>query len=155
MTTSIAPTPSVGAAMPDIALIGPDGRATTLHRVRGDRRAVVYFLRTATCPVCRRHARTLAAMAEAGELGPDVDVLLVAPGGADEATEVAARVPSRAVTAWSSGTGHAAVGLGTFLSVRHSGTFAVDGDGTVLHERTAALPPQSFSRAELLHALAL
>ena len=153
MTTSTSTTPLVGTPMPLLELVDRAGNRTTLAHERDGRRAVVYFLRTASCPVCGRHARVLAEMAEAGELGPDVRVLLVAPGGAQEAAVLAARIASSAVTVRASGDGHAAAGLGTFLSVQHSGTFVVGEDGAVVYTRTAALPPQAFSRTELLAAL--
>ena len=151
-----APTvPAAGTRMPDFPLVPPDGPPTTLAAQRGGSRAVVYFLRAAGCPVCLRHARTLARMAAEGELGAQVRVLLVAPGGAAEAAQLAGRVPDRddRVSVWASGEGHAAAGLGSFLGLQHSGTFAVDADGSVLHARTATLPPAAFSRRDLLRDL--
>lgn len=153
MSTPTSTTPAVGTAMPDIDLVGPDGRTATLHGLRSGHRAVVYFLRAATCPVCVRHANALTGLASSGQLGDDVRLVLVAPGDATEAAVLAPRVPAAPDGVWASGAGHAAAGLGTFLSLQHSGTFAVETDGTVLHARTATLPPQSLSRRELLHAL--
>lgn len=144
--------PDVGTAMPDLTLVSPGGDRTSLRAVRDNAPAVVYFLRASTCPICLRHARTLAQLAQAGDLGPAA-VILIAPGGLDEAREVAAKVPSSAVTAWASGTGHARAGMGTFLSVQHSGTFLIGADGTVRYRRTAALPLRSLDRAELLAAI--
>jgi len=148
--------PALGTPMPDLALVGPDGAITTLHSVRGAERAVVYFLRAASCPACLHHAAALAGLAAEGRLGPEVRVLLVTPGSAAEAARVRRKVAGDAVTVWASGEGgegHAAAGLGSFLRLQHSGTFVVAGDGTVVHRRTAALPPLSFSRAELLEVL--
>jgi peroxiredoxin len=145
--------PDIGTAMPDLPLISPDGDRTRLHAVRGSGTTVAYFLRASDCPICLKHARSLAELAESGSLG-EASVLLIAPGGLDEARAVAAKVPSPAVTAWASGTGHAAAGLGVFLSIQHSGTFLIAADGTIKYRRTTALPPMSMNRKELLEAIA-
>ncbi|MGA5304817.1 redoxin domain-containing protein [Nucisporomicrobium flavum] len=145
--------PDVGTRMPDLALVSPEGDRTSLHTVRGDERAIAYFLRSDTCPICLRHARSLADLAEAGDLG-GARVILIVPGNVAEAREVATKVPPAAVTIWASGAGHAAAGLGTFLSVQHSGTFLIAPDGSVAYRRTSALPPRSMDRAELLEAIA-
>jgi peroxiredoxin len=145
--------PDIGTVMPDVLLISPDGDRTSLQAVRGSGSTVAYFLRASDCPICLKHARSLAELAESGSLG-GASVLLIAPGGLDEARAVAARVPSPAVTAWASGTGHAAAGLGVFLSIQHSGTFLIAADGTIKYRRTTALPPMSLNRKELLEEIA-
>jgi len=145
--------PDIGAAMPDLSLVSPDGDRTSLQAVRGSGTTVVYFLRASDCPICLKHARSLAELAESGNLG-GASVLLIAPGGLAEARAVATKVPSPAVTAWASGTGHAAAGLGVFLSVQHSGTFLLAADGTIKYRRITALPPMSMNRKELLEAVA-
>jgi len=150
---STATVPDIGTVMPDLSLISPDGDRTSLHAVRGGAAAVAYFLRASDCPICQKHARSLAELAESGHLG-GASVILIAPGGLDEARAVAAKVPSPAVTAWASGTGHAAAGMGVFLSIQHSGTFLIAADGTVEYRRTSALPPMSMNRKELLEAIA-
>lgn len=140
-----------GAPMPDLALQAPDGGTGTLHGLRGGRGAVVYFHRSAGCPVCASHARALVAMRDAGELG-DRALVLVVPGGPDEAAVVARRHPG-APAVRASGTAHAEVGLGTFLALQHSGVFLVEADGTVAYRRGAAVPLRSFDEAELRAAL--
>ncbi|MGW0768908.1 redoxin family protein [Streptomyces sp. NPDC002676] len=139
--------------MPNIGLVGPNRSATTLEEVRAGRRTVVYFLRAATCAVCVKRARTLADLAASGELGTNVRVVLVAPGEASDAAKLTKRIGGDAVSSWASGTGHEAAGLGAFLALQHGGTFLVNADGTIAYRRTAALPPNSFSRQELLSAL--
>lgn len=140
--------------LPDFPVQAPDGATSTLHAARAGRPAVVYFLRSPTCPVCASHIRALLAMQAAGQLAGR-DLLLVVPGGADEAAHVAARHPTAAKgSVWASGTGHAQAGLGRFLTLQHSGVLLLTGEGDVAYRRTAAVPTQSFDRQALLTALA-
>ena len=148
-----ATVPDTGTRMPDIALVSPDGNRSSLHAVRNGSRAIAYFLRADTCPICLKHAAALATLAEDGRLG-NTSVILIVPGDIDQAGTVAGKIPSAAVTAWASGSGHAAAGLGVFLSLQHSGTFLIAPDGTVEYRRTSALPPRSMDRKELLEAIA-
>ena len=152
MATTVT-VPDIGTVMPDLDLVSPNGDRTSLQAVRGRGTSIAYFLRASTCPICLRHARSLAELAESGNLG-GATVILIAPGDLDEAREVAAAVPSPAVTAWASGTGHATAGMSVFLSVQHSGTFLIAADGTIKYRRTSALPPMSLNRKELLEAIA-
>jgi peroxiredoxin len=145
--------------MPELGLLGPDGQGASLSQVRAGRPAVLYFLRSTGCPVCVRHARGLVALAAECGLGPGVTVVLVVPGGPGEAAGLRRKVLAGEggegpVSAWASGAGHAAAGLGRFLAFQHSGTFVLDPAGLVRYRRTAVLPAQSFSRPELLEALA-
>lgn len=150
--TDLAPPLALGDAMPDIALQRPDGTPASLHDVVTGRRAVVYFMRTSTCPVCHRHVSALVDAAEAGRLGgPAVHVLV--PGEAEDAAHVRRRVTSSAVEVWATGTGHAEVGLGRFLALQHSGVFLLAEDGAVRYRRSAAVPTQSFDLRELLAAV--
>jgi peroxiredoxin len=147
------PVPDIGAVMPDLPLVSPEGDRASRHAIRRGTATVAYFLRSSDCPICLRHARTLAELAESGILG-GASVLLIAPGDVDQARAVATKVPSPAVTAWVSGNGHAAAGMGVFLTIQHSGTFLIAADGTITYRRTTALPPRSMNRAELLEAIA-
>jgi peroxiredoxin len=144
--------PAVDGAMPDIALQDANGRATTLSSIRGAAATVVYFLRSSSCPACIKHARILADLADADQLGGAV-LVLITPGEAAEAAELASRVPSSKASKWASGTAHTSAGLGKFLFLQHSGTFVINADGTVRYRRTATLPFLSMDRAELLGAL--
>ena len=147
--TDLAPPLAPGDLMPDLTLTAPDGSPGSLHEVRAGRAAVVYFMRTSTCPVCHRHVAELVRLAESGRVG-DRAVLVLAPGGAGEAAEVRRRVPSSAVEVRATGDGHAAAGFGRFLALQHSGVMALDAEGVVEYRRSAAVPLQSFDAAELL-----
>lgn len=143
--------PDTGTPMPELPLIGPTGERTSLHAVRDNRAAVVFFLRASSCPACIAHARVLVQLSESGQLG-GAAVILIAPGTAEDARELAQRVPSTAASKWASGTAHGSAGMGRFLFIQHSGTFLVEPNGNVHYRRTAVLPPLSLDRGELLAA---
>ncbi|QNE48646.1 redoxin family protein (plasmid) [Glaciihabitans sp. INWT7] len=145
--------PTLGATMPDIGLIGPDGKHSTLSQELGGSKAVVFFMRASNCPICLAHAKTILKMQAAGDLR-GAKFLLVAPGDATEAATALKRLGSSKAGVWASGRNHAAVGLGTFMTIQHSGTFVLDGDGGILHVKTATIPAASFSRSAVLQALA-
>ena len=112
--------------------------------------AVIFFMRSSTCPVCLAHVRALQKMSDAGQLH-GARGIVVTPGGVDEATAVARRTT---LSVFGSGDHHRNIGLGRFLTLQHSGTFVVDGAGRVLTRRTSALPTASFSKREITEALA-
>jgi peroxiredoxin len=146
--------PVVGSIMPDIAIVSAKNSTTSLLAETSGSKAVVYFMRSATCPVCNGHIASLVAMVTAGELS-GATLTVITPGGAAEAARVAARVPATAgrVFATTAAEGLANVGLGTFLTIQHSGSFVLAEDGTVLSSRTGTNPMTSFSRREVLAAL--
>lgn len=142
--------PANGTRMADITLTNAAGETTTLDAARGDSSAVVFFLRASSCAICLGHAKAISAMAANGELG-GAGVILVTPGDAAQAAAADARLGT---TTWASGDAHAEVGLGKFLAIQHSGTFLVDAAGSVLYSKTSTLPMGSFSKPELVAALA-
>jgi peroxiredoxin len=139
--------------MPDVALTATDGSASTLLDEVAGSPALVFFMRSSTCPVCLAHSRAIVGMLEAGEL-PDHRFVLIAPGGAAEAAQVEKSVASPPAVVRASGEGHRDVGLGRFLMLQHSGSFLLDADGRVRYSRTGTLPTQSFSADEIRAALA-
>jgi peroxiredoxin len=154
MSTTID-VPVVGSIMPEIALVSPTNSATTLLTVTSTTKALVYFMRSSTCPVCNGHIAAMVRMVAAGEL-QGVALVIVTPGGAAEAAKVAAKVPAGVGSVFATDTtaGLAAVGLGSSLLIQHSGSFVLAADGTVLSSRTGTNPMTSFSRSEVLAALA-
>lgn len=141
-----------GAVLPDIALVAADGATSSLTAQRAGRPAVVYFMRSSTCPVCHRHVATLLDLAGAGRLGEHALVVL-APGDADDAATVRRRVPDGRAEVWATADGHAAAGLDVFLTLQHSGVVLLDARGRVLYSRTGAVPVGNLDPAELLAAL--
>jgi peroxiredoxin len=147
-------TPAVGQAIADIPVLAADGSASRLlSEIAGHGRAVLFFMRAADCPVCVAHARVLARLAQAGDLG-GAKVLVIAPGGVDAARLAVRRIGSPAIEVRASGTHHSDLGLGRFLGVQHSGTFVTSGTGEVLSAVTSMLPTGSFSKVKVLAALA-
>lgn len=147
MTAPSVPRP--GTTFPELSLLDPDGEPHRLADLAAGRAAVVFFMRSPSCPVCRVHLRELERLVERGDLG-DARPIVVTPGGADDAAAVARRT---ALPVHASGAQHAAVGLGRFLFLQHSGTFVLDSEGRVVAARASALPTASFSAREVVAAL--
>lgn len=143
---------ATGELLPDLALVAPDGTPVTLTTLRAGRPAVVYFMRSSTCPVCHRHVATLLELAGSGRLG-DRALVVLAPGGAPEAATVRGRHPSPRAEVHATGDGHAQAGLGVFLTLQHSGVVVLDGAGTVTYRRTGAVPVGNLDVNELHAAL--
>ena len=153
MSTTLE-TPSVGTIMPDIPFNDENGGVVTLRELTDGRPALVFFMRAATCPVCNAHVRVIAGMVAAGELA-GVSVVIVTPGDASDIATVAGKLQAGVATVVATGAqSRAAVGLTSFMTLRHSGTFVLDEGGRVLAQRTATIPTGSFSRDEVLAALA-
>lgn len=146
-------TPATGDLFPDIEFVDPSGTPRRRSDITSGAPAVLFFLRTSTCPACLAHARTLARLAAAGELG-HATVLLIAPGGTAEAQQLVARVPSDLVHVGATGTAHAEAGLARPMMWQTSGTFVLDQEGVVLSATTSVNPMSGFSQAAVLDALA-
>ena len=145
-------TPSVGTIMPDIPLSDQDGAAVTLRELTSGRSALVYFMRSSTCSFCNAHVQVIARMVAADEL-TGVAVVVVTPGDASDIATVAGKLQAGVATVVATGAeSRAAVGLSSFMTMRHSGTFVLDEGGRVLAQRTATIPTGSFSRDEALAA---
>jgi peroxiredoxin len=151
MPETIAP-PAVGMAITDIPLIDAHGASSRLVQETLGRPAVVFFMRAADCPVCLGHVRVLGRMLAAGDLG-DARVVVVAPGDASDAATARRRIADASLEVRASGTHHADLGLGRFLTLQHSGTFVLDAEGLVRSAVTSALPTASFSKSKVLAAL--
>ena len=147
-------TPSVGTIMPDIPFSDENGGAVTLREMTSGRPALVYFMRASTCQFCNAHVQVIAGMVAAGELA-GVSVVIVTPGDASDISIVAGKLNAGVATVVATGAeSRAAVGLSSFMTMRHSGTFVLNEAGRVLAQRTATIPTGSFSRDEALAALA-
>ncbi|MDX3187086.1 redoxin domain-containing protein [Streptomyces sp. MN03-5084-2B] len=140
-----------GSPAPPLALEDTDGQPVGL----GGHAVLLYFVRSTTCPVCRRHVRALAedtALEAAG-----VRVLIAVPEDRETAAAWRAKhaVPFPVVTG-RGGTPHELVGLGraVFGALQRSGSVLVDAQGVVRHAHSAALPTGSYDRAGIAAAVA-
>jgi peroxiredoxin len=147
--------PETGTQLPPLDLVDEAGEPTSLAQEVGGRLAVVHLMRSSSCPVCLAHAAALQRMLDDGTLG-DAVVLLIAPGGADEARDAAQRAARRAPSArvLASDTAHARLGLGTVALLQQSATIVLDPTGVVRSVRASTLPTGSFSAEEVRSAVA-
>jgi peroxiredoxin len=144
--------------LPDLRLTDRRGLPVALSGLLASGPAVLFFLRTASCPACLAHARRLVAAHSAGRVRPQV--VLVTPGGAHEAAAVERKVTARTAGALpegvlvvASGDAHRFAGLGRTLMLQHSGTLVVDVQGKIGYALTATFPTRSYDEGELIAAL--
>lgn len=146
MTTLDRPI-ATGETFPALTLTTAQGAELTCGptaNVSGSEASVlVYFMRTPTCPVCHSHVAHLVRMVAAKpELA--ARLFIVTPGDEADAGLVAARHPALADRIGASLTAHESVGLFVKAGLQQSGTFIVNGQGTVLWAKTATVPLGSF-----------
>jgi len=144
-----------GTPAPPLVLEDTEGRIVRLAEYQGRHAVLLYFMRSTTCPVCRRHVRALAGDAALEAAG--VRVLIAVPE--DRATAAAWRakhdIPFPVLTG-RRGTPHEAAGLSRtgFGALQRSGSVLVDVQGVVRHSHGAALPTGSYDRAGIAAAVA-
>ncbi|GHG50959.1 MULTISPECIES: redoxin domain-containing protein [Amycolatopsis] len=141
-----------GSPAPQLVLEDTDGRPV---RLPGDHAVLLYFMRSTTCPVCRRHVRALVEDATLAAAG--VRVLIGVPEDRETAAAWRAKheIPFPVVTG-RRGTPHELVGLGraVFGALQRSGSILVDAQGVVRHAHSATLPTGSYDRAGIAAAVA-
>jgi hypothetical protein len=119
--------------------------------LRGDAKGlVVYFVRAANCPVCMRHAKTLAGLGLA-ERG--IAAAVVVPGGPAEVNRVRRVAGTVPVVSSDGVAAHRSAGLDRTLMFQHSGTLLFDASGQERYRLAATLPSGSFDAAALIAAL--
>ena len=143
--------PQVGAEAPDFTLATPEG-STSLAAYRGRQNVVVYFMRTFDCPVCLGHVMRLARTYDQIQAQNTV-VLVLGPGDRHEAEQLQRKVPFP-VLADPDRTVYRAYGLGKALGIQQSGTFLIDGAGTVRYANRATVPLGALKEPALLAAIA-
>lgn len=153
-TTSI---PAIGDILPNAAVTRADAadqtKAVRLHDAIGPEGALVYFMRTSSCPICQQHLRTMVRMVQAGELS-GLPVVVVVPGRPSDAEKIQQRFGAQ-LTIVSSTAAHAAMGLFVKVGLQQSGTFIVDRNGRVTSQRVATMPTQGFNKEEATRAAAV
>ncbi|GAA3218943.1 redoxin domain-containing protein [Dactylosporangium siamense] len=127
------------------------GAVVTTEDLRGGARGVaLFFMRAASCAICVRHARALAALRLTDR---DVAPVVVVPGGAAEAARVRRAAGDVRVVSSTGAEAHHAVGLTRTMLLQHSGTLLVDAAGEVRYRLATALPMGAFDAAALTAAV--
>ncbi|MCR6487528.1 peroxiredoxin family protein [Amycolatopsis sp. OK19-0408] len=144
--------PAPELVLEDLLLEDTDGRPVHL----AGRAALVYFMRSATCPVCTRHVRDLAADADTFAAA-GVRVFIAVPE--DRETAAAWRAKRRIpfpVLVGRRGTPHELVGLSraVFGALQRSGSVLLDVDGIVRHAHSAVMPTGSYDKKGVAAAVA-
>ncbi len=143
--TVLTQPPLVGSYIPSIDLVSPDGKPSTLAAQLTERGGIMYFMRTATCPVCNAHVKNLARLSSNNRLYGFKPIIVV-PGTPKDANKVALRHGTAHVSIWSSENGHETFGLHVKVGmIQQSGTWVVDGEGGILHTTTSTIPMQGLN----------
>ncbi|MEU5615023.1 peroxiredoxin family protein [Streptomyces sparsogenes] len=146
---------TIGSPTPQVVLEDTEGQTVRLSDYQGEHAVLLYFLRSASCPVCNRHVRQLADSAEEFAAA-DVRVLLAVPEDRETAAAWQARhrIPFTVLTG-RSGTPHEMIGLSRkiFGSMQQSGSVLIDSGGIVRHAHGATLPTGGFDRKGIDAAL--
>jgi peroxiredoxin len=144
-----------GSPAPQLVLEDTTGQTVRLADYRGRHAVLLYFMRSTSCPVCRRHVRDLAGNADA-LAARNVRVLIAVPE--DRATAAAWREKHRIpfpVLTGRDGTPHDLVGLSraVFGALQRSGSVLVDSHGVVRHAHGATLPTASYDEEGITAAI--
>ncbi|TDU88515.1 peroxiredoxin [Kribbella voronezhensis] len=148
----------IGSAAPLLELEDTEGQRVTLADLvaePGRRGVLVYFLRSASCPVCNLHVRKLIKKADE-YAGAGVQIMVAVPEDREEAARWKAKgkIPFRVVTG-RRGSPHEAIGLvrKLFGSMQQSGSILVDADNVIRHAHGATNPMNSYDRARIAAAV--
>ncbi|RFU36850.1 peroxiredoxin [Actinomadura logoneensis] len=144
-----------GSPAPDVLLEDARGRSLRLPALGDGGAALVYFMRSTSCPVCNRHVQDLVRSREEFAAS-GVTVFLAVPEDRAAATAWKSKrgIPFP-VLVGSAGAPHDAVGLGTrvFGAMRQSGSVLIDGLGIVRHAHGSTLPTSGYDRKGILAAV--
>jgi peroxiredoxin len=139
----------------DLRFLDENGESTLADHL-GPAGAVVYFMRTSTCPACLRHVAALTGMYD-DLVAAGWGVVVVVPEGPQEAADVhrRRRTPLRIVAGRAEADAHHHAGLAARFGVQRSGVVVVDRDQRVVYAHAATVPVFALDTAELIAATGL
>jgi len=138
----------VGSTAPEIDLEDHAGRPVRLADYHHKSSVLLYFMRSATCPVCNSRVKELARR-NAEFVAARVQVMVVIPEGRAEAANwQAKRRPPFPVVTGRRGTAHEAIGLAKKVlgTMQQSGSVLIDEAGVVRHAHAATMPTGGYDR---------
>ncbi|MEV4251570.1 redoxin domain-containing protein [Spirillospora sp. NPDC049652] len=144
-----------GSPAPDVLLQDTEGRQVSLAALGDGQAALVYFMRSTSCPVCNRHVQDLVRSRETFA-ADGVRAFVAVP---EDRRTAAAWKDKRGVPVpvlvGGSGAPHEAVGLATKMlgSMRQSGSVLIDGGGIVRHAHGATLPTAGYDKKGIAAAV--
>ncbi|MGV9821428.1 peroxiredoxin family protein [Nocardia xishanensis] len=144
-----------GSPAPELELQDTAEQAWRLSDHRGAHGALLYFMRSTSCPICNRHVRDLVARRNEFDAA-GIRVVIAIPedrvAGLAWKTEHGIPFP---VLVGSAGAPHESVGLTrkVFGSMQQSGSVLVDRDGIVRHAHGATLPTNSYDKKGIMAAI--
>lgn len=144
-----------GDPAPELALEDTTGNEVRLADLHGRCGVLLFFMRSASCPVCHAHVRDLAKRQDYFRAN-NIRVLVAVPE--DRATAAAWKERSHTpfpVLTGRTGTPHEAFGLARrlFGTMQQSGSVLIDPQGTVRHAHGATSPLNSYDKKGITAAI--
>ncbi|NEW38591.1 redoxin domain-containing protein [Nocardia cyriacigeorgica] len=144
-----------GSPAPAVELEDTAGQVWRLSDHLGTHSALMYFMRSTSCPICNSHVRDLVA--RRNEFAAEgIRVHIAVPEDRDRALAWKTKrgIPF-SVLVGSDRTPHESIGLTrtVFGSMQQSGTILVDRDGIIRHAHGATLPTSSYDKKGILAAV--
>ncbi|MDA0565218.1 peroxiredoxin family protein [Streptomonospora sp. S1-112] len=145
-----------GSTAPRMVLEDTTGQTVRISDYQGKHPVLLYFMRSASCPVCNRHVHDLVNSGDGLEAA-NVRVLLAVPDDREQAAAWKAKrqIPFPVLTA-RRGTPHEMIGLSRkiFGSMQQSGSLLIDTHGVIRHAHGATIPTNAYDRKGITAAIA-
>ncbi|MEV5570821.1 redoxin domain-containing protein [Spirillospora sp. NPDC052269] len=144
-----------GSPAPNVLLEDTDGRAVSLTGLEVDRAALVFFMRSTSCPICNRHVQDLVRSRDAFA-ADGVQVLVAVP---EDRTAAAAWKAKRGipvpVLVGRGGVPHENFGLAKkmFGSMWQSGSVLIDAQGVIRHAHGSTMPTGAYDKKGIAEAV--
>ncbi len=145
----------IGSKAPSMALEDTNGQVVTLGDFHAKRGVLMFFMRSASCPVCNMHVKDLIRRADQYRAA-DVQVIIAVPDERADAAKWKEKngIPFPVVTG-RRGSIYESIGLSKkiFGSMQQSGSIVIDSRGVIRHAHGATMPINSYDKKGIAAAL--
>ncbi len=137
----------------NLSFVNVNGTTTGLADLVGLDGAVLFFMRTSSCPVCLHHLKELADIAtEISSSGKSI--VIVIPDGVQASAKLTKKYPTfQFVVGDAAADAQRNLGLGAKFGMQRSGVLIVDSSTVPVYEHAATMPIFAFDKKELLENL--
>ena len=134
----------------NLSFVNVNGATTGLADLVGLNGAVLFFMRTSSCPVCLHHLKELADIAtEISSSGKSI--VTVIPDGEQAAAKLTKKFPAfQFVVGDAAADAQRNLGLGAKFGMQRSGVLIVESSSVPVYEHAATMPIFAFDKKALL-----